>query len=246
MTLGNRLYEKRKEKGLSQEKAAEVLGVTRQTISKWETDQSTPDFDKILPLCELYEMSTEELLTGKKQDSTNDYSNNNTNSTVGDKYNFDNRFNYQNESTYADTVHPEQTEKNTNSRKKFATLTSISVCLYILSVVPPIIFDGSTASTVAFFVIIALATMLIVFGALSRPKSGREEDDNHNVMTNQKKLYKQITGILSGITLCIYLIISFSTNDWHITWIIWVIHGIVCKIIDLILTLKESEKDGEK
>ena len=34
MTLGNRLYEMRKEKGLSQEKTAEVLGVTRQTISK--------------------------------------------------------------------------------------------------------------------------------------------------------------------------------------------------------------------
>ena len=65
-------------------------------------------------------------------------------------------------------------------------------------------------------------------------------------MTGQKKMYKQITGILSGITLCIYLIISFLTNDWHITWLIWVIYGIICKIIDLILTLKESEKNVEK
>lgn len=66
MSLGQRLIELRKEKKLSQEEVAGKLNVTRQTVSKWETDQSTPDFDKILPLCELYEISTEELITGKK------------------------------------------------------------------------------------------------------------------------------------------------------------------------------------
>lgn len=47
---------------------AEKLKVTRQTVSKWETNQSTPDFDKIVPLCELYEISPNELLTGEKQE----------------------------------------------------------------------------------------------------------------------------------------------------------------------------------
>ena len=65
MDLGKKLYEKRKSKNLSQEEVAEKLNVTRQTISKWETNQSMPDFDKIVPLCTLYEMSTEELLLGK-------------------------------------------------------------------------------------------------------------------------------------------------------------------------------------
>ena len=51
MSLGQRLYDLRKTTGLSQEKAAEQLGVTRQTVSKWETDQTTPDFDKIIPIC---------------------------------------------------------------------------------------------------------------------------------------------------------------------------------------------------
>ena len=70
MTLGQRLYEMRKEKGFSQEKVAEALGVTRQTISKWETDQTTPDFDKILPLCELYNITTEALLKGEEKKIT--------------------------------------------------------------------------------------------------------------------------------------------------------------------------------
>lgn len=67
MSLGQRLIKLRKSKQLSQEEVAEKLNVTRQTISKWETDQSSPDFDKILPLCELFEISTDELLTGKKE-----------------------------------------------------------------------------------------------------------------------------------------------------------------------------------
>ena len=64
--LGERLYELRRKKNLSQEEMAEKLNVSRQTISKWETNQSQPDFDKIIPLCQLFNISSEELLTGKK------------------------------------------------------------------------------------------------------------------------------------------------------------------------------------
>ena len=59
MNIGEKLFELRKSKNLSQEEVAEKLNVTRQTVSKWETNQSTPDFDKILPLCELFERSEE-------------------------------------------------------------------------------------------------------------------------------------------------------------------------------------------
>lgn len=65
MKIGSRLLELRKLKGLSQEEVANELNVSRQTISKWETDQSTPDFDKIAPLCNLYDVTADELLTGK-------------------------------------------------------------------------------------------------------------------------------------------------------------------------------------
>ena len=43
MGLGNNLFQARKKKGLSQEEVAEKLGVSRQTISKWETDETLPD-----------------------------------------------------------------------------------------------------------------------------------------------------------------------------------------------------------
>lgn len=69
MKLGERLFEYRRIKGLSQEEVASKLNVTRQTISKWETDQTVPDFDKIVPICELFGITTDELLTGNKKES---------------------------------------------------------------------------------------------------------------------------------------------------------------------------------
>ena len=73
MDLGERLFELRKAKNLTQDDVAEKLNITRQTVSKWETNLSTPDFDKIVPLCELYGVSPNELLKcGKKEEETID------------------------------------------------------------------------------------------------------------------------------------------------------------------------------
>lgn len=66
MNIGERLLELRKQKGLSQEEVADQVGVTRQTVSKWEVGESKPDFDKIIPLCDLFSITTEELLRGEK------------------------------------------------------------------------------------------------------------------------------------------------------------------------------------
>lgn len=62
MSLGNKLYDLRKKKGLSQEEAGDKLNVTRQTISKWEMDQSIPEIDKLKSISKLYEISIDVLL----------------------------------------------------------------------------------------------------------------------------------------------------------------------------------------
>ncbi len=66
MTIGERIFTLRKERGISQEELANELNVSRQSVSKWETNQSTPDFDKIVLLCQFFGITTDELLTGKK------------------------------------------------------------------------------------------------------------------------------------------------------------------------------------
>lgn len=62
MNLGNNLFESRKKTGLSQEIVAEKLGVSRQTISKWETDETVPDIYQAKKLAKLYNVSLDELI----------------------------------------------------------------------------------------------------------------------------------------------------------------------------------------
>lgn len=60
--LGNKLYELRKQAGLSQEAFAEKLGVSRQAVSKWECGASLPDTDNLITIANLYNISLDELI----------------------------------------------------------------------------------------------------------------------------------------------------------------------------------------
>lgn len=62
MKLGNNLFNARKKSGLSQEEAAEKLGVSRQTISKWELDETLPDICQSKKLAVIYGLSLDELI----------------------------------------------------------------------------------------------------------------------------------------------------------------------------------------
>ena len=63
--IGLKIAYYRKMNGLTQEQLAESLGVSRQSVSKWEMDQAQPQIDKILQLCELFNISADELLYDK-------------------------------------------------------------------------------------------------------------------------------------------------------------------------------------
>jgi transcriptional regulator with XRE-family HTH domain len=64
MALGEKLLELRKKAGLSQEEVAEKLGVSRQTVSKWETNQTVPELIKGKLLSQLYNVSYDYLISG--------------------------------------------------------------------------------------------------------------------------------------------------------------------------------------
>ena len=65
MEFNNKLYELRKQKGFSQEELANRLNVSRQTISKWEVGESTPDMEKLVAISDLFEVSLDELVMDK-------------------------------------------------------------------------------------------------------------------------------------------------------------------------------------
>ena len=70
MTLGERLYELRNKKNLSQEELAEVLDVSRQSISKWENDKAYPEMTRLLFMSDYFDVSLDYLMRGiEKEDN---------------------------------------------------------------------------------------------------------------------------------------------------------------------------------
>ena len=203
MTIGERLLKLRREKNISQEELANELDVSRQTISKWETDQSQPDFDKIIPLCEYFGITSDELLTG--------------NSNIKEA-------------------------KQENVKSNFARNIAIAVMMYIFGVIAIILFaaqfDLPIVGVSVFLTLCALGTGLLIYNGIyySRESSDKKE-------TKKNTLCKQVISIVDALGVTIYLIISFATMAWHITWILFLILGVVDEIIKLIFNLKEVEKE---
>ena len=62
MNLGNKIAKLRKDSNLSQEDLAEKVGVTRQTISKWELEETSPDINQVKKLSNIFKISLDELV----------------------------------------------------------------------------------------------------------------------------------------------------------------------------------------
>ena len=66
MNIGETIYKLRTEKNLSQGDLAEILEVSRQSVSKWENNSAVPDLEKIIKLSEIFGVSLDELVKGEK------------------------------------------------------------------------------------------------------------------------------------------------------------------------------------
>ncbi len=69
MTFGERLYELRNKNNLSQEELAEVLDVSRQSISKWENDKAYPEMTRLLFMSDYFDVSLDYLMRGIKKEN---------------------------------------------------------------------------------------------------------------------------------------------------------------------------------
>lgn len=215
MNLGERLFELRKAKSLTQDEVAEKLNVTRQTVSKWETNQSTPDFDKIVPISELFEIGIEELLTGKVKE----------------------------EKQEKKEEIKEKVPTKQEVKEKSAKVVSGSIFIYILSVAfimvaIPVTHGNPILVSSIFLILIGWATARIVRNYMSMPKFEKTKEEK-----KEEKIIKQINGIIGSICVALYFIISFTTMAWHITWVIFIIDGLICQAVKLIFMLKGDEED---
>ncbi len=221
MNIGDKILELRKSRGYSQEDVANKLDVSRQTISKWETNQSLPDLDKLIPLCELFQISTDELLLNKSHENMNE------------------------EKVIDNSIYINRAIKN---KRKFAINLCVSIFLYFVSVMWVILSEGlgiqEEIGVVGFLGIASIGTIIIIYTCIVHSNDKKDLE----LIKGKKKIQedptvKAINQIFALVTTIIYLYLSFMSGAWHVTWILWVVYGIVCDIVELVFKLKEKENE---
>lgn len=147
---------------------------------------------------------------------------------------------------------PINKQKTDETRKKTALIVSISVGLYILSLISVIVLDELqmpdfiTASS--FIVMAGIPTCLLIYYFMSKPKYSKYEDtmveefkEWKGKKDSNKEIKKAISSILWTLTVIIYLLISFIFGVWYISWIIFLIAALVENIITLMFKLGENK-----
>ena len=201
MSLGERLLNLRKDKRLSQEEVADKLNVTRQTVSKWETDQSMPDFDKIAPLCKLYNITPNELFgeANEKEKTKNEY-NKDANSIA-------------------------------MRRKAKGIAVSILVyfiaIVWIMISIPTIDMDPIIATSI-FLLICAVATAIIVYVSMIYKKEKTKVESKEDKLKHQ---ISEIVAVIITIIYLTISFITMAWHLTWIIWIIYGLFNRILNLI---------------
>ena len=139
-------------------------------------------------------------------------------------------------------------------RSKSAMFTSIAVMMYILCILPLIImsFVGSVYAAQigvpVMFLMIAGATGLLIYVSMTKPKKYKAPDtmveefrEWQSDEKDKKQLRKAISSALWAVTVAVYLIVSFMTFAWGITWIIFIIAAALESLINILFTARKGK-----
>lgn len=142
-------------------------------------------------------------------------------------------------------------EKMQKDREKRALVTSISVGLYIMSIVVLILCVtvlglSGEVSVCLMFTIIAIATSLIVYNSISRPKYVKADDtiveefkEWKSANSAQIEVVRSVKSIAWLAIVALYFILSFAFHAWAYSWIIFIIGAAIEKIIGLAFELRK-------
>lgn len=302
MTTGENIQFLRKRDGYTQESFAEQMGVSRQTISKWESDACFPEMDKLLLMCDMFRCKLDDLVRGDVQAEA-----------AKDTAGYDVHMNTFAKRITAGVVlvllgvcvmlagfglhlpealatvlffpfliaaiaffitggmehdhfvkkHPEiqpfYTEEEQESfRKKFAPAIAIGISLILVGVVVMIggtaVFgeanldaNESLASllTAGMLLFITGGVGTLVYMGMQDSKYHIQEYNAENKMEKSKagRISEGICGCIMLLATVIFLIWSFMTNRWDISWIVFPVGGILCAVTSIVCKMVSDDKD---
>ncbi len=332
MNLAEKITSLRKQKGWSQEELASQLGISRQSISKWESGSSIPDIENIIFLSKIFGVSTDYLL--KNDDALNEEADETSESkdtlpkkhiSRDEAYSFLNvkkRFslkiaigvmlcilspavlitlvglNHNNSGVFGEKfvtligicvlfatvtaavilfivsglsqskyeyigkqsllldsdLKEDLIKESENYYSVFTIHVAIGVALCILSAIPTIVLgimniESWTIISVSFIlVLVSIGVFLIVKAAVFKSSYDQLLQKNEYSINSKKarSLLDTASGIYWGVAVIAYLLISFLTRAWHLTWLIWPVAGILWGIVEMIVKSKLSNDSFEE
>ena len=151
----------------------------------------------------------------------------------------------------ADTIAPDAAKLEA-ARQKSAMFTAIAVMMYILCVLPLIILhqmgvnSANSIGVPIMFIMIAGATGLLVYSNMTKPRLYKDADNMVEEFRewqsgehHRKSLRRAISSALWAVIIVLYFVISFWTQAWYITWIIFLMGTAVEAFINIFYTLKK-------
>ncbi|MGM9972153.1 MAG: helix-turn-helix domain-containing protein [Anaeroplasmataceae bacterium] len=321
MIFADKLINLRKKANMSQEELADMLGVSRQSVSKWEGAQSIPEINKVIELSKIFGVSTDYLLkdemeleenivikevTDKKYvtiEEANEYlsiiskskflvslgvllciispitllilsmmtKNSNMNESLASaiglitliiivsiavvlfilsgfklkKFEYLEKKSIETEYGVVGIVN----DKKNKFSQIYITMNVIGVLLCVLSTIPlfitSFINDGKYIifGVCLLLAIVSIAVFILTLAGIQMASYNKllQEGDYTKEKKSINPLIGNAMGILWLLATIIYLTWSFISKDWHITWIVWVIAGLLSPVVSFtIATIKKK------
>jgi transcriptional regulator with XRE-family HTH domain len=214
MAFSDNLQYLRKKNKITQEELADEIFVTRQSVSKWETGEAFPDTDKLILLCEKFNLTMDELVRGNVAE--NDEISCDVPCVDDDKLT---------------CCGGEESVNGCTAKKRRILCTAINVaimlCACIVFIACGFVWNLWYISWVAFVYACGLSSGLngIVIFICYNGKC-------------KKMVLQAVAGAIDGFIMlmctAVYLTVGMSIGMWHPTWVIFVIGAVICAMVDAI------------
>lgn len=250
MSFGERLQNLRKQKGHSQEMLAAKLNVSRQSVSKWENDDTYPEVDKMISLSQLFDVTLDYLVKENSEEETvyetdkayylttqkiEDYKRQKTkigrNIALAVAFIIFNAFESE---KMSDLEKKEITmsfndlecvkEKYLHFKTQFGIGVTGGVCLIIFSVALITLLDDGGFMEMISLVQLFLCVSVAVFGFIYLGV----KDSTYRFLVNNKEFIKEkekeshsLYGLTMPLASMVYLVLGFAANLWHPGWIVF-------------------------
>lgn len=225
ISTANRLFELRKQHGLSQDELAEKLNVSRQAVSKWERSESSPDTDNLIALAKLYGISLDELLDYAPQKmSDNEQNAQSSNAQNGEEHTQESGFTYTGDGEH---VHIDENGIHVHDKDGSNVVIKGGIAKLVNKIVGEIHVDDKNEDKKS-------------ENAQNEEKNGYAHAENGNIAFTDKKA-KNIavwSSVVGGVFFLIctvaYLLIGFLCKLWHPGWLLFFVPMIAGGIYECI------------